>query len=269
MSANFRNFVDNHLSDELKEKFLEEYEKSMDNAGNRTFGNAKANTKVQVVSNDGSLEELLKTHGPRDGKCVGDTFWIKDKQGVRGPPADGTPSTDPSISFPNGKLVYDDFCYEGLRERFKKRVRQETCKNTTKAIRYVQFALKTCMVKKQVGRNQCAVSSDGYILVYIVKKEDPVQPLQSADAATVVPTIVPLEWHSTQRVEIPNWTHHRECVVCVAKAQIQYPNWNRDELRKKKILRYSRSGCPDCKKGNGVAVCQYCWDEFDHQKYMM
>ncbi|KAG7346739.1 hypothetical protein IV203_005808 [Nitzschia inconspicua] len=270
MSANFRNFVDNHLSNELKEKFLEEYEKSMENTGNRTIGNAKANTKVQDASNDGSLEELLKTHGPRDGKRVGDTFWIKDKQDVREPPADGTPSTDPSIFFPNGKLVYDDFCYEGLRERFKKRVRQETCKNTTKAIRYAQFALKTCMVKKQVGRNQCAVSSEGYILVYIVKKEDPVQPLQSAGAAIVVPpTIVPLEWHSTQRVKIPNWTHHRECVVCVAKARIQYPNWNRDELRKQKVLKYSRSGCPECKKGNGVAVCQYCWDEFDHQKYMM
>ncbi|KAG7363944.1 hypothetical protein IV203_037146 [Nitzschia inconspicua] len=236
-SGNFRNFVANHLSPNLKDQLLQVYDVSTANAGNRTTGPNKAVTKVQIASNDGSVAELLKTHAPQDGKLD------------------------------DGKIVYDDLCLEGLRERFKKRIRQGTCRNTAKAIRYPQFELKTCMVKKQTGRNRCAVSSGGYILVYIVKKETKPNVKKSDDAALVV---VPLELHSTQRVKITNWTQqYRECVVCVAKARQQHPDWNRNKLRKRKIVRYSCSGCPQCKKGNGVAVCEKCWDEFDHAKFMM
>ncbi|KAG7363940.1 hypothetical protein IV203_037142 [Nitzschia inconspicua] len=265
-SGNFRNFVENHLSPELKDQLLQVYDVSTANAGNRTTGPSKAATKVQIASNDGSVAELLKTHAPQDGKLDGERFWIRDKQDLVAHPANGTPSTDPSILFPDGKIVYDDLCLEGLRERFKKRIRQGTCRNTAKAIRYPQFELKTCMVKKQIGRNRCAVSSGGYILVYIVKKETKPDIKKSGDAAIVVP----LELHSTQRVKITNWTQqYRECVVCVAKARQQHPDWNRNKLRKQKIVRYSCSGCPQCRKGNGVAVCETCWDEFDHAKFMM
>ncbi|KAG7340065.1 hypothetical protein IV203_006469 [Nitzschia inconspicua] len=266
-SGNFRNFVENHLSPELKDQLLQVYDASTANTGNRTTGPNKAATKVQIASNDGSVAELLKTHAPQDGKLDGERFWIRDKQDPVAHPANGTPSTDPSIHFPDGKIVYDDLCLEGLRERFKKRIRQGTCRNTAKAIRYPQFELKTCMVKKQTGRNRCAVSSGGYILVYIVKKETKPNVKKSGDAAVVV---VPLELHSTQRVKITNWTQqYRECVVCVVKARQQHPDWNRNKLRKQKIVRYSCSGCPQCKKGKGVAVCEKCWDEFDHAKFMM
>ncbi|KAG7364335.1 hypothetical protein IV203_037537 [Nitzschia inconspicua] len=259
-SGNFRNFVENHLSPELKEKLLREYENCTANMGNRTMGPNQAATKKQVASNDDILEELLQTHAPRIGQSIGEKFWIKKSQNVVAHPANGTPSNNPSIVFPSGYLVFDSFCHGGLRERFNDRMRQGTCQNTTKAVRYAQFALKKFKVRKQ-GRDWYTVSCGGYNLVYIERKESE-KPIPSNTSSAIV---VPVELHSKQRVKISHWTRARECVVCLAKAKEQYPHLNRDEMRKQKLINQSGAGCPDCKKGEGAAVCKHCWNQFDHQ----
>ncbi|KAG7347037.1 hypothetical protein IV203_006106 [Nitzschia inconspicua] len=233
------------------------------NMGNRTMGPNKAATKQQVASNDDILEELLQTHAPQIGQSIGEKFWIKKNQNVVAHPAKGTPSNNPSIVFPSGYLVFDSLCHGGLRERFNDRVRQDTCHNTTKAVRYAQFALKKFKVRKQ-GRDWYTVSCGGYNLVYIERKESK-KPIPSNTSAI----IVPVELHSKQRVKISHWTRARECVVCLAKAKEQYPHLNRDEMRKQKLINQSGAGCPDCKKGEGAAVCKHCWNQFDHQQFLM
>ncbi|KAG7367232.1 hypothetical protein IV203_029903 [Nitzschia inconspicua] len=64
-------------------------------------------------------------------------------------------------------------------------------------------------------------------------------------------------------------TISKECILCIVKAEEQYPDWNRKKMRQEQILTQSRWGCPQCNKGKGVPVCNDCWDGFDHQKYML
>ncbi|KAG7367010.1 hypothetical protein IV203_029680 [Nitzschia inconspicua] len=156
-SRNFKYFINKHLSSPLKDNLLQIWEANTANRGNRTTGPNKAATRLRVSNNDQSVAELLTTHGPNNGKLEGRTFWIKTSHEVVTRPAHGTPSTKPSIIFPDGKLVYDDFCLEGLRERFKERERQDTCHNTVQAIRYSHFQLKTCMAYID-SRNRFAIS---------------------------------------------------------------------------------------------------------------
>ncbi|KAG7338379.1 hypothetical protein IV203_009244 [Nitzschia inconspicua] len=223
-SANFRHFVQNHLSDQWSKQLLEVYETTTANAGNRTMGPNKAATRVKVNFNDGSVAQLLQTHASQNGELQGERFWIKKTQNVVAHPATGSISTDPSISFPNDKMIYDDLCYDGLRERFKRRVRQNSGHDAVKAIRYEQFVLKKC-TKRNIGcRNPYTVSCGGYVLVYIEARPSK-EPVLEFDT-TASSAAVPLERHCTQRSKIPRWTRAKECVVCIVKAEEQYPDWS-------------------------------------------
>ncbi|KAG7371136.1 hypothetical protein IV203_019706 [Nitzschia inconspicua] len=227
------------------------------NVGNRTTGPKKAPTREEVRSNDQSLEELLRTHGPQNGEIGGEKFWIKEHQDVLAHPADGTPSTNPDWTFPSGKLVFDELCLEGLRERFKKRPRQNTCHNTVQATRSPTFGLRKRMVRNS-RFEQFPVSCEGYTLVYIVLKD-----------ARPVGSIVPLEQHTTKRIIIPNQKWSNDCVVCSTKARQEHPYVTRKEMCRNKLPTKSIFGCPQCNKGKGVSVCKDCWNDFDHQTYMM
>ncbi|KAG7338934.1 hypothetical protein IV203_002663 [Nitzschia inconspicua] len=259
-SCNFKHFVGKHLNSPLKDDLLGVWEANTANPGNRATGPNKAATKLRVNYNDHSVAELLRTHGPQNGKLDGKQFWIKNSQEVVERPADGTPSTKPSISFPDGKFVYDDFCLLGLRERFRDRERQDTCHNTVQATKHPGFRLKTCMEYID-GQNCFAISCKGYTLVYIVTQKS--KPVQSDSS------IIPLDQHCSKPTRLPNSNFSNDCVVCVAKAEQQYPGMNRREMRRKKLLTKSLFGCPQCKKGKGVSVCRNCWNDFDHELYYM
>ncbi|KAG7352975.1 hypothetical protein IV203_009023 [Nitzschia inconspicua] len=101
-SRNFKYFVDKHLSNPLKDNLLQIWEANTANRGNRTTGPNKAVTRLRVSNNDDSVAELLTTHGPNNVKLEGRTFWIKTSHEVVTRPANGTPSTKPSIIFPDG-----------------------------------------------------------------------------------------------------------------------------------------------------------------------
>ncbi|KAG7359155.1 hypothetical protein IV203_015744 [Nitzschia inconspicua] len=229
------------------------------NPGNRATGAIKAVTKWRVQNNDQSVAELLRTHGPKNGKVKGEVFWIKTNQNVVTRPTDGTPSTKPSILFPEGKLVYDDFCLLGLRERFRERHRQNTCHNTVQAIKHPDFKLKACMVHTG-GYHHVAITCEGYTQVYI---EAP----QSKQVVPSATCIIPLDQHTSQPIYYSK--HGNDCVVCVAKAYQQYPGISRREMRQKRLVPKSCFGCPQCKKGKGVSVCKTCWKHFDHELHYM
>ncbi|KAG7355112.1 hypothetical protein IV203_004468 [Nitzschia inconspicua] len=229
------------------------------NPGNRATGAIKAVTKWRVQNNDQSVAELLRTHGPKNGQLKGEVFWIKTNQNVVTRPTDGTPSTKPSILFPDGKLVYDDFCLLGLRERFRERHRQNTCHNTVQAIKHPDFKLKACTVHTG-GYNHVAITCEGYTQVYI---EAP----QSKQVVPSATCITPLDQHTSQPIHYSK--HGNDCVVCVAKAYQQYPGISRREMRQKRLVPKSCFGCPQCKKGKGVSVCKTCWKHFDHELHYM
>ncbi|KAG7359161.1 hypothetical protein IV203_015750 [Nitzschia inconspicua] len=258
-SRNYKYFLEKHLHSPLKERLLWIWDTTATNPGNRATGAIKAVTKWRVQNNDQSVAELLRTHGPKNGKVKGEVFWIKTNQNVVTRPTDGTPSTKPSILFPDGKLVYDDFCLLGLRERFRERHRQNTCHNTVQAIKHPDFKLKACMVHTG-GYNHVAITCEGYTQVYI---EAP----QSKQVVPSATCIIPLDQHTSQPIYYSK--HGNDCVVCVAKAYQQYPGISRREMRQKRLVPKSCFGCPQCKKGKGVSVCKTCWKHFDHELHYM
>ncbi|KAG7344000.1 hypothetical protein IV203_022008 [Nitzschia inconspicua] len=257
-SRNFRYFVNKHLFHTLRDDLLQIWEAKAANVGNRTTGPKKAPTRDDVRSNDQSLEELLRTHGPQNGEIGGEKFWIKEHQDVLAHPADGTPSTDPDWTFPSGKLVFDELCLEGLRERFKKRPRQDTCHNTVQATRYPTFGLRKRMVRNR-RFEQFPVSCEAYTLVYVVLQD-----------ARPVGSIVPLEQHTTERIIIPNQKWSNDCVVCSTKERQEHPFMKREEMRRKKLLTKSIFGCPQCNR-KGCICMQRLLERFrsSNVSYMM
>ncbi|KAG7355576.1 hypothetical protein IV203_000262 [Nitzschia inconspicua] len=72
-------------------------------------------TRSEDSYNDQRLAELLRSHAPQNRQLItSKTFWIKNNQDVSVHPANVAPSTHPSLSFPLGKLVFEDLCLLGL-----------------------------------------------------------------------------------------------------------------------------------------------------------